>query len=132
MHKIGKQTQKQMKPLILLVDDKPEIAKIISMYLSDTFRTQYCANGMVALKMIQQGELPALVVTDVNMPQMDGYEFLVAIKADDSFKHIPVIVLSSIESSSDRIRLLEMGAADYMLKPFNPEELKVRIKNALR
>lgn len=120
-----------MKPLILLVDDKPQIAKIISIYLHDEFRTEYYNSGREALKRLEKGEQPSLIVTDVNMPEMDGYELVKAIRSNESLKSVPIIVLSNIESSADRIKLLEMGADDFMLKPFNPEELRVRVRKLI-
>lgn len=120
-----------MKPLILIVDDKPEIAKIISMFLRTWYRTEYCNNGVAALERLHAGELPSLIVSDINMPDMDGYELLRRIQANEWLANIPVLVLSSIESSADRIVLLEMGAADFLLKPFNPEELRLRIKRLI-
>lgn len=120
-----------MNPLILIVDDKPEIAKVISMFLRQWYRTEYCRNGVDALARLSQGELPSLIVSDVNMPDMDGYELLRRLKSSDRLAQIPLFVLSSIESSADRIALLEMGAADFLLKPFNPEELRLRIKRLI-
>ena len=79
-----------------------------------------------------QGILPDLIISDLNMPEMSGEEFLVYLKANDMFSHIPVLILSSVESSSNRIRLFEEGAEDFILKPFNPEELRVRVKRILR
>lgn len=122
-----------MIPLVLIIDDKVEITKVIAMFLRGTFRTEQVFNGREALVRLRSKELemPAIIVTDVNMPEMDGYKFVENVKSDSALSHIPVLVLSSVESSADRIRMLEMGAADFMLKPFNPEELRVRIKRLL-
>lgn len=117
-----------MNPLIMIVDDKQEIAKVISMFLRSWYRTEYCNNGVAALERLRTGERPALIVSDINMPDMDGYELLRRLKENPNFSTIPLIVLSSVESSADRIALLDMGADDFMLKPFNPEELRLRIK----
>ena len=110
-----------MEKSVLLVDDKQEIAKIIMLYLSSTYKVSY-----------KEGNLPDLIISDLNMPEMSGEEFLVYLKANDMFSHIPVLILSSVESSSNRIRLFEEGAEDFILKPFNPEELRVRVKRILR
>lgn len=72
--------------------------------------------------------MPDLIISDIRMPEMMGDEFLLYMKHNELFKSIPIIMLSSEESTTERIRLLEEGAADYILKPFNPLELKVRIK----
>lgn len=121
-----------MYPLILLVDDRPEIAKVISIYLKDCYRTVYFDNVLSAMAYLQGGNIPDLIITDVNMPEVNGFEFLTQLKTSMLFQSIPVFVLSSIESSSDQIKLLEMGAADFILKPFNPEGLKVRIKKWIK
>lgn len=117
-----------MNPLIMIVDDKPQIAKVISMFLRQWYRTEHCINGREALDRLSTGERPSLIISDINMPDMDGYELIRRLRSNAELSAIPVIVLSSVESSADRIALLEMGAADFMLKPFNPEELRLRIK----
>lgn len=120
-----------MKKSVLLVDDKQEIAKIIMLYLS-SYEVIYKENPLVAIQWLQEGNLPDLIISDLNMPEMSGEEFLIYLKANELFSHIPVLILSSVESSTNRIRLFEEGAEDFILKPFNPEELRVRIKRLLR
>ena len=121
-----------MEKFVILVDDKQEIAKIIMLYLSSTYKVSYKENPLKAIAWLQEGNLPDLIISDLNMPEMSGEEFLVYLKANDMFSHIPVLILSSVESSSNRIRLFEEGAEDFILKPFNPEELRVRVKRILR
>ena len=65
------------------------------------------------------------------MPEMNGYEFLKYLKASSLYQNIPVIILSSMENSGERIHMLEEGADDFILKPFNPQELKIRVRNLL-
>lgn len=74
---------------------------------------------------------PDLIISDIRMPLMRGDEFLHYLKCNELFKDIPVIMLSSEESTSERIRLLQEGAVDYILKPFNPMELKIRVKKII-
>ena len=121
-----------MEKSVLLVDDKQEIAKIIMLYLSSTYKVSYKENPLKAIAWLQEGNLPDLIISDLNKPEMSGEKFLVYLKANDMFSHIPVLILSSVESSSNRIRLFEEGAEDFILKPFNPEELRVRVKRILR
>ncbi len=121
-----------MEKSVLLVDDKQEIAKIIMLYLSSTYKVSYKENPLKAIAWLQEGNLPDLIISDLNMPEMSGEEFRYYLKANDMFSHIPVLILSSVESSSNRIRLFEEGAEDFILKPFNPEELRVRVKRILR
>lgn len=121
-----------MEKSILLVDDKPEIAKIIMLYLSSAYHVKYAENPIKAISWLNEGNIPDGIISDLNMPEMNGEEFLCYLKANELFKHIPVLILSSVESSANRIRLFEEGAEDFILKPFNPEELRVRVKRLLR
>ena len=120
-----------MEKTVLLVDDKPEIAKVIMLYLSG-HRVTYKENPIKAIAWLQEGNMPDMIISDLNMPEMSGEEFLVYLKANEMFSHIPVLILSSVDSSSNRVRLFEEGAEDFILKPFNPEELRQRIKRILR
>ncbi len=120
-----------MNKSILLVDDKPEIAKIIMLYLS-AYDVKYVENPLIAIAWLSSGNIPDLIISDINMPEMTGEEFLLYLKANDMFSDIPVFILSSVDGSEDRIRLFEEGAEDFILKPFNPEELKVRVKRVLK
>jgi len=80
---------------------------------------------------MKSGNTPDLIISDIRMPGMRGDDFLEWIKQNELFRHIPVIMLSSEDSTSERIRLLEIGAEDYIVKPFNPMELKIRVKKIL-
>lgn len=121
-----------MKKQILILDDKIAIAKIISVYLSDEFDITYFDTPVKGIEWLYEGHTPDLIILDIRMPEMEGDEFLSYIKRNGLFKDIPVIVLSGEESSATRIRMLEEGADDYILKPFNPMELKIRIRKVLR
>lgn len=120
-----------MKKRILLLDDKETIAKVISIYLSSDYEFVYFNNAIKGIQWLQQGNIPDLIISDIRMPEMMGDEFLHYVKNNELFKSIPVIMLSSEESTTERIRLLEEGAVDYILKPFNPMELKIRIKKII-
>ena len=119
-----------MSKNILIVDDKPEIAKVITIQLSRDYNVHAEGNPIEALAWMYAGNIPDLIISDVNMPEMDGRTFLKQLKASSTFNFIPVII--SLESSNDRIELLEAGASDFVLKPFNPQELKIRVRNLLR
>ena len=116
----------------LLVDDKPEIAKIIMIYLSSSYQVVYMENPVKAISWMNEGNIPDGIISDLNMPEMSGEEFVCYLKGNNLFNHIPILVLSSEESSSTRIRLLEEGAEDFIIKPFNPEELRIRIKRLVK
>ncbi|MCF8228180.1 MAG: response regulator [Bacteroidales bacterium] len=85
-------------------------------------------DGLEALKWMEEGNIPDLVVADIQMPNLDGYDFIKNVRASGYFKDIPLIMLSGIESSSEKVKCLKLGANDYIVKPFNPEELSVRIE----
>lgn len=120
-----------MKKKIVLIDDKVSIAKVVSIYLSSEYELIYFENPIKAIEWLQKGDMPDLIISDIRMPEMRGDEFLSYMKKNELFKFIPIIMLSSEESTTERIRLLEEGAVDYILKPFNPMELKVRIKKII-
>lgn len=120
-----------MKKKILLLDDKETIAKVVYFYLAGDYDFIYFENALKGIRWLQEGNIPDLIISDIRMPEMRGDEFLHYVKQNELFKAIPVVMLSSEESTSERIRLLEEGAEDYILKPFNPMELKIRIKKIL-
>lgn len=120
-----------MKKKILLVDDKETIGKVAGIYLSKDYNFTYIENPVKAIQWLNEGNVPDLIISDIRMPLMMGDEFLHYMKTNELFKSIPIIMLSSEESTTERIRLLEEGAEDYILKPFNPLELKIRIKKII-
>ena len=119
------------KKKILILDDKESIAKVASIYLGKEYDVVWFENPVKGIAWLQQGELPDLIISDIRMPEMSGDEFLFYVKSNEMFRSIPVIILSSEDSTSERIRLLEEGADDYIVKPFNPLELKVRVQKLL-
>jgi len=116
---------------ILVVDDKLSISKLIVQFLSKSFDVELREDGLQAMAWLQNGNIPDLILTDLQMPNMDGLELIQGVKESGYFKDIPVIVLSSRESSNDRVECLKLGADDYIMKPFNPEELLIRIERVL-
>lgn len=120
-----------MKKKIIVVDDKITIGKIIAIYLSADYDFEYFDNPLPCIERLKTGELPDLIISDILMPNMRGDEFLSYLKADDRLKVIPVVMLSGEDSSTQRIKLLQNGAEDYIVKPFNPLELKIRITKIL-
>ncbi|MDD5511145.1 MAG: response regulator transcription factor [Dehalococcoidales bacterium] len=114
---------------ILVVDDEPQIIKFISMNLEiEGFQVIEARNGCEALERITQ-EIPELVILDIMMPDMDGFETLKRIR---QVSLVPVIFLSVKGQELDRVHGLDLGADDYMTKPFNPRELVSRIRAVLR
>jgi len=111
----------------MLVEDDIFIQQVINQYLKGKFQVTTFENGMDAWIYLQQAITPDLIIADLNIPQITGLELLQQVKASSFFNAIPVLILSGEESSDVKISCLEAGADDYMVKPFNPRELEVRI-----
>ncbi len=115
--------------LILLVDDEPNIIELAKLYLErDGFRTIAAGDGEQALESARKNS-PALIVLDLMLPKLDGYEVCRRVRADSD---VPIIMLTARDEDIDKIIGLELGADDYMTKPFNPRELLARVKAILR
>ena len=115
--------------LILIVDDEPRMARFVRMNLDlEGFQVSEAGTGMEALEKVRD-ELPDLVLLDVMMPEMDGFETLERLR---EISTVPVIMLTVKGDEEDRIRGLELGADDYVTKPFSPRELSSRIRAVLR
>jgi DNA-binding response OmpR family regulator len=116
------------KKTILVIDDEKTIRMLLENYLQNEYTVVTKVDGLEGLNWMQEGNFPHLIVADIQMPNVDGYEFIENIRASGYFKDIPLIMLSSIESSKEKVKCLKLGANDYMVKPFNPEELSIRIE----
>ena len=112
---------------VLLVDDEMAMVWLLTNFLRETFEVVTKADGNEALTWLKEGNMPDIVISDINMPNLDGYEFLKIIRNTEIWSKLPVIVLSANEKTSEKIRCFTMGANDYIVKPFNPVELKIRI-----
>lgn len=124
-----KDTFDQRDMTILIVDDEPRIRDFVRMNLEiEHYSVIEASNGIEALDQLRE-HLPDLVVLDVMMPEMDGFETLKAIREVST---VPVIMLTVRQDEQDRIRGLDLGADDYIAKPFNPRELLSRIRALLR
>lgn len=117
------------KHLILVVDDEPPILRLVKAKLKvDGYEVLTASRGEEALRIVED-EMPDLVVLDVMMPEMDGFETLRRIRQRSQ---VPVIMLTARGSDADKLRGLQSGADDYVTKPFNPDELEARIAAILR
>ena len=121
-----------MKKKILVVDDKTEFRRLTKTILSSNYQVESAENGVEALSLLQNGYMPDLIVSDLMMPVLGGKGLVDQIKASGAFKHIPIIILSSIDKTDEKIQLIKMGADDYVEKPYNPSELLVRIQKLLK
>jgi len=120
------------KPTILMVDDNPTNLVLINNLLKHDYRIKVANNGVTALR-IAAGEVrPDLILLDIMMPEMDGYEICRRLKADPRLRDIPVIFITARSSPDDEARGLELGAADYITKPISPPIMLARIKTHLR
>ncbi|MBI4731723.1 MAG: response regulator transcription factor [Chloroflexi bacterium] len=116
--------------LILLVDDEPSIVSLARMYLErENFRVEAAADGEAAIEAVKRLK-PALVVLDVMLPKLDGFEVCRRLRATDNT--VAIIMLTARDEDIDKILGLELGADDYLTKPFNPRELVARVKAILR
>ncbi|MHB8511252.1 MAG: response regulator [Actinomycetota bacterium] len=115
--------------VILLVEDEQSISSLVELYLrKEGFEVEVCEDGALALDRIER-LAPSLVVLDIMLPGMDGIEICRRLRASSS---VPVIMLTARDADVDRIVGLELGADDYLTKPFNPRELVARVKAVLR
>lgn len=116
---------------VLVADDEVDVLNLVSQNLTAAgFTVSKAADGMDALEKVRRGH-PSLVVLDLNMPRMTGTEVLRALKGDARTAEIPIVMLTACKDDVDRIVALELGADDYVTKPFSPRELTLRIKSIL-
>ena len=114
---------------ILIAEDEQDIAELLKLYLENEGYCVFCAgNGVEALKILEREDI-SLAVLDIMMPRMDGYELTRRIRETSN---IPILILSAMDKSSDNILSLNLGADDYMAKPFDPLEIVARVNSNLR
>ena len=119
------------KAKLLLVDDEPGVRESVQAYLEDEeFEVQVASSAQHAWDWLRQ-ETPDLVISDVMMPQVDGYQFLKQLREDSRFKTLPVIFLTARGMTSDRIQGYQAGVDAYLSKPFDPDELVAIVENLL-
>jgi signal transduction histidine kinase/ligand-binding sensor domain-containing protein/DNA-binding response OmpR family regulator len=126
----SKSTDPADKASILIVDDSDDVRKYLRILLKNDFEILQASNGESGIKTAAD-EIPDLIISDIMMPSMDGIEFCRRIKSEWQTSHIPVILLTAKASFESKLEGLEIGADDYLTKPFESRELFVRIKNLL-
>jgi len=118
---------------ILVVDDEPNGFDVIEGILfTEGYQLQYSASGVLALKRLENQQIPDLILLDVMMPDLDGLEVCRRIKANNQWSHIPIIMVTALSSPDDLARCLGTGADDFIGKPVNATELRARIRSMLR
>ena len=117
---------------ILVVDDEPDIIALVAYHLARSgYRVSTAATGTEALQAARD-EQPALVVLDLMLPELSGFEVLERLRADKALADTPVLMLTARRDEPDRVQGLSLGADDYLVKPFSPQELVLRVRNILR
>lgn len=120
----------ESKPLLLIIDDSSEMRKFMRMILDESYSVSEAENGIEGIQCAIES-IPDIIISDVMMPKMNGYEVCSQLKTDERTSHIPVILLTAKASMESKLEGLETGADAYLTKPFNQKELSVRVKNLI-
>ena len=123
--------QADQKKTVLLVDDAPANIQIVNSILKDIYKIRIATNGVKALELVKVTPPPDLILLDVMMPEMDGYEVCTRLKQDAETREIPVIFLTGQTEVEDETKGFDVGAVDYIHKPFSPAVVKARVQTHL-
>ncbi len=119
-------------PKILIIDDEPVNIKVLSQILKTDYLVSFAINGRDAIALIDSGIKPDIILLDIMMPEMNGYEVCSRIKEKPETADIPIIFISAIAVNEEIQKGLSLGAVDYIQKPFHPDSLKEQIKSHLK
>ncbi|MFD1140784.1 response regulator transcription factor [Larkinella insperata] len=117
---------------VLVVEDDTYIRKVLRHTLQTEFEVTTLNNGIEAMDWLEAGNPVDIIVTDLQMPYLSGQDLIRTIRASSLLRQVPIIVLSTFTDSATKIACLEQGADDYMIKPFNPLEVRAKINAILR
>ena len=120
-----------LKKTLLIIDDEPAIRLILEHYFASEYEVVLTANGQEALDWLHQGHYADAIVADYEMPVLNGLDFIRELRALSAHENVPLLMLSATDETSKKILCLKAGADDYLVKPFNPEELEIRIQKVL-
>ncbi len=116
---------------ILIVDDAPDNLTYLSALLKDAYQTKVATSGERALRIAETAPMPDLILLDISMPEMSGYEVCQRLKENEQTRTIPVIFLTAMSEAEDEEKGLELGAVDYITKPIRPPILRARVRTHL-
>ena len=120
------------KPRVMIVDDAAENLRILMELLKNDYTLIPLKNGNIALEKLAQDPLPDLILLDIVMPGIDGYKVCSRLKSNPRTKEIPVIFITAVSEAMDDAKAFELGAVDYVTKPFNPLTLKARVNTHIK
>jgi signal transduction histidine kinase/DNA-binding response OmpR family regulator len=120
--------KKYLEQTIVVIEDNPDMQEFVKSFLNVRYDVVKCMNAQDAWHTIEENR-PNLIITDLMMPVMDGEVFIKKLKDQKEYRDIPIIVITAIADEQKRLRLLRMGVDDYLVKPFNPEELLIKVDN---
>jgi DNA-binding response OmpR family regulator len=118
-------------PILLVVEDNPDLRSYIDSIFKNSYHVIEAHDGQEGLEMALE-HIPDVIISDLMMPRLDGFGFCKALKSDIRINHIPVVMLTAKAALEDRLEGFDMGADEYLAKPFNTEELQVRVRNLLK
>ena len=117
---------------VMVIEDNKPMQLVLSHHLNTKFKVTIFEDCFEAMAYLHEGHIVDIIISDLNTPRMSGFDMLDQLRASGFFSSIPVIVLSGEESTDTKIKCLEGGADDYLVKPFNPRELMARLNAILR
>lgn len=117
-----------VKPCILIVDDTPENIVVLTSLLENEYKVKAAPSGVIALKAVKAGGLPDLILLDIMMPEMDGYEVCSRLKEDPETRDVPIIFITAKSEVDDETRGFQLGAVDFISKPISPPIVEARVK----
>lgn len=121
-----------VKEQVLIVEDHRAVRILLNNFLKKSFKIKTTANGYEALAWMNEGNMPAIIILDLNMPELSGLDFLTNLRNSGFFQNIPVMIVSGEEEGEIIEKCLDLGINGYMKKPFNPSELQSKILTILK
>lgn len=117
------------RPVALIIEDDEQIASILQFILQrEGYAVELARDGKTAQACVERLAPPAIVMLDVMLPYVDGYQLLVQMRSRRGWDELPIIILTAKAQEKDIVRALDAGASDYVVKPFKPEELRARVR----